>query len=350
MLVHGTTALSNSVGEVGMRWMASGMKSFLSEGAISGARDFIFERSGEMRNRMNEIDRDVRDALREMDLHSQGATVSGAAKGLDAVKRFAYFGVAQLDMMSALPTWMGAYNKSLHEGMSEQDAIYAADKAVRNAHGAGGVKDLAAVQRSKSEFFKLTTMFYSFWNHFYNRQRDIARTAASIPGSIQQGDYHKAAGDFGMVLARSLFYFVVPQMLHALINPHKGQGAGDDPNEPLALWAAKEIGLGLFSGIPIVRDLASSAMTGEDYKLSPVVQMASSLAKTGKDISAVAHGQPTPQQWVKHAVTNVGYVFGLPTGQASSTVQFLWDVADGRQSPQDVADWYHGLVFGNSSH
>ena len=348
MLVHGATALSNSIGEVGPRWMASGMKSFLSEGAMTGARDFIFERSGEMRNRMNEIDRDVRDALREMDLHSQGAAVSSAAKGLDAVKRFAYFGVAQLDMMSALPTWMGAYNKSLHEGMSEQDAIYAADKAVRNAHGAGGVKDLAAVQRSKSEFFKLTTMFYSFWNHFYNRQRDIARTAASIPGSIQSGNYEKAAGDFGMVLARSLFYFVVPQMLHALINPHKGQGAGDDPNEPLALWAAKEIGLGLFSGIPIVRDLAASAMSGSDYKLSPVVQMASSIGQTGKDISAVAHGQPVPQQWIKHAVTNAGYVFGLPTGQAASTTQFLWDVSNGRQSPQDIADWYHGLVFGHA--
>jgi hypothetical protein len=347
MLVHGATALSNSVGEVGPRWMASGMKSFLSEGAMTGARDFIFERSGEMRNRMNEIDRDVRDALREMDLHSQGAAVSSAAKGLDAVKRFAYFGVAQLDMLSALPTWMGAYNKSLHEGMSEQDAIYAADKAVRNAHGAGGVKDLAAVQRSKSEFFKLTTMFYSFWNHFYNRQRDIARTAASIPGSIQDGNYQKAAGDFGMVLARSLFYFAVPQLLHALINPHKGQG---DDSEPLALWAAKDIGLGLFSGIPIVRDLATSAMTGSDYKLSPVVQMASSLAKTGKDISAVAHGQAVPQQWVKHAVTNAGYVFGLPTGQVASTTQFLWDVSNGRQSPQDVADWYHGLVFGHAQH
>lgn len=350
MLVHGSTALSNSIGEVGPKWMASGMRSFLSEGAISGARDFIFERSGEMRNRMNEIDRDIRDALRDMDLHSQGTAIGTAGKGLDAVKRFAYFGVAQLDMMSAMPTWMGAYNKALHEGMAEQDAIYAADKAVRNAHGAGGVKDLSAVQRSKSEFMKLTTMFYSFWNHFYNRQRDIARTAASIPGSIQQGNYQKAAGDFGMVLARSLFYFIVPQMLHALINPHKGQGAGDDPNEPLALWAAKEIGLGMFSGIPIVRDLASSAMSGEDYKLSPVVQMVSSLGKSGKDIVNAAEGKPVSDQWVKHAVQNTGYVFGLPTGQGASTAQFLWDVGDGKQSPQDLSDWYHGLVFGRTDH
>jgi hypothetical protein len=346
MLVHGSTALSNSIGEIGPKWMASGMRSFLNEGAITGARDFIFERSGEMRNRMNEIDRDIRDALRDIDMQSQGTAIGVAGKGLDAVKRFAYFGVAQLDMLSALPTWMGAYNKALHEGMAEQDAIYAADKAVRNAHGAGGVKDLSAVQRSKSEFMKLTTMFYSFWNHFYNRQRDIARTAASIPGSLREGDYQKAAGDFGMVLARSLFYFIVPQMLHALINPPRNE----DPNEPLALWATKEIGLGMFSGIPIVRDLAASAMQGEDYKLSPVVQMVSSLGKTGKDIASAAQGKPVSDQWIKHAVTNAGYVFGLPTGQAASTAQFLWDVGDGHQSPQDISDWYHGLIFGHADH
>jgi hypothetical protein len=78
--------------------------------------------------------------------------------------------------------------------------------------------------------------------------------------------------------------------------------------------------------------------------------MAGSIAKTGKDISAVAHGQPVSDQWIKHAITNAGYVFGLPAGQAASTSQFLWDVSNGRQSPQDVADWYKGLVFGNTQH
>jgi hypothetical protein len=36
--------------------------------AVGANKDFVFERSGEMRNRMNEVDRDVREHLREIDL------------------------------------------------------------------------------------------------------------------------------------------------------------------------------------------------------------------------------------------------------------------------------------------
>ncbi|HDR8950748.1 TPA: hypothetical protein QDA82_001024 [Burkholderia vietnamiensis] len=342
MMIHGATAASNSVGEIGARWMLSGIHAFDTPAKWAATRDFVFERSGEMRNRMNEVDRDVRDALREMEQHSNR---NPAQKAYDGARRFAYYGISMLDMGSAMPTWVGAYNKSLHEGMSEQDAVYAADKAVRNAHGGGGSKDLAAIQRGP-EFQKLFTMFYSFWNHFYNRQRDIGRRAGQAYDAARSGDYKQAAHDFAMVLARSWFYFVIPQLIHAALKPAPGQQQHEDQSWPA--WAAEEIGLGLLSGIPVFRDIASAAMSGRDYEATPAAQMVNSMLKSGKDIAAATglSDHEVSDKWLKHAVQNAGYVFGLPTGQVSGSVQFLWDVMHGDQNPQDVADWLHGIVYG----
>jgi hypothetical protein len=347
MMVHGATAASNSVGEIGARWFLSGLKGFVgTPDKMVAARDFVFERSPEMRNRMNETDRDVRDALREMDLHGTTGAEGAVTRAVDPVKRFAYYGISMLDMASALPTWLGAYNKALHEGRTEEQAIYESDKAVRNAHGGGGTKDLAAIQRG-SEFQKLFTMFYSFWNHFYNRQRDIGRTAAGIPDQVRQGDYAGARRDFAMVLARSWFYFVIPQLLHAALKP-PAPGSQDEDKHWLA-WAAEEMGLGMFAGVPIVRDVASSIGTGRDYNPTPAAQVVTTIGHSAKDLKAAANSEPVSDKWLKHAVQTAGYVFGLPTGQLSTSTQFLWDVEHGNQAPDGLADWWHGLIYGTTA-
>ncbi|MFM0151451.1 hypothetical protein [Paraburkholderia sediminicola] len=342
MMIHGSTALSNSIGEIGPRWMMSGIHAFDTPAKWTSTRDFVFDRSGEMRNRMNEVDRDVRDALREMEIASNR---NPAQKAYDGARRFAYYGISMLDMGSAMPTWVGAYNKSLHEGLSEQDAVYAADKSVRNAHGGGGSKDLAAIQRGP-EFQKLFTMFYSFWNHFYNRQRDIGRRAVEAGNLARQGDYQGAARDFAMVAARSFFYFIIPQLIHAALKPTPATQQGEQQSWPG--WAAEEIGLGMLSGVPVFRDIANSAMSGRDYEATPAAQMVNSVLKSAKDVAAATglSDHDVSDKWVKHAVQNAGYVFGLPTGQVSGSAQFLWDVMHGDQDPKDVSDWLHGLVYG----
>ena len=71
------------------------------------------------------------------------------------------------------------------------------------------------------------------------------------------------------------------------------------------------------------------------------------MGQFGHDIEQKAKGEEASDKWLKHALTTAGYVFGLPTGQAASSIQFLWDVGDGTQSPQNLANWYHGLVHGN---
>ncbi|KAG0013820.1 hypothetical protein BGZ81_000822, partial [Podila clonocystis] len=301
-----------------------------------------FRPCGEMRHRMGEVDRDIREALREMELASESGPLGTLQRLNHAVKRTAYYGIAMLDMASALPTWLGAYNRALHEGLGEESAIYAADHSVRNAHGGAGIKDMAAIQRG-SEFQKLFTMFYSFWNHFYNRQRDIARRAASIPGSLRAWKYEKAREDFSLVLARSWFYFVVPQLMHAALKPSY---SNEEDEEHWAHWAAEELALGMFSGIPVARDIAGSVLGGRSYVATPAAQMVITTLRSAKDLSHLMRDEDVSDTWRQHALQTAGYVFGLPTGQAAQTGLYLWDVMQGEEDPQDLADWWRGVVYG----
>lgn len=335
MLIHGATAASNSIGELGPKWMLSGMNSFFgTPEKMAAARDFVFERSGEMRHRMNDVDRDVRDGLSELE-GKQGVTY--------AARRFAYYGISALDMASALPTWMGAYNKALAGGMGEEQAIYAADKSVRVAHGGGHIKDLPAVQRG-TEWQKLFTMFYSFWSHFYNRQRHMGRQLVEAGHELAEGDYQGAAKDFSMVLSRSLFYFIIPQMIHATL---RTKGKTDEDKSWLHL-AAEEVGMGLFAGVPVLRDIAHSVFLGRDYEATPAAQIVKSFLASGKDLAAAAGATDSEvsDKWVRHAMETAGYTFGLPLGQPAGTAQFLWDVIHGDQDPQGVTDWMHGVIYG----
>ncbi|TDY25751.1 hypothetical protein B0G81_6234 [Paraburkholderia sp. BL6665CI2N2] len=337
ILKHGGAAALNSVGEIGPRWMASGVNAFRQD--MAGTRDFVFERSGEMRHRMEQVDRDVRDLIRNVQIDSQSGPVSAATKTLNAARRYGYYGISMIDMASAMPTWMGAYTKGLHENMTEQEAIYYADKAVRNAHGGGGTKDQAAIQRG-SEFQKAITMFYSFFNHFYNRQRDIGRSVVSGFGNVQQGDFKAAGGDFARVLAKSFWYFAAVAAWDTLIK-------GTPHSESFVAHFAKELaGLGL-AGVPLVRDIAPTLLHDQQFSATPLAQAAQAISNVVKDGAHAATGGKV-QHPVAHAVQAAGYAFGLPVGQATTTGRFLWDATDGQQRPQDIAGWFHGLVSGRA--
>ena len=326
MVIHGMSAALNSLGEAGVRPMASAVQTFMRD--PSGTRDFVFERSGEMRNRMNEVDRDMRDVLLEM---------GGEHGPLATVRRFSMQGVAMLDMASAMPTWLAGYNISLKAGMDDASAVYAADQMVRNAHGAGGAKDSAAIQRG-SETQKLFTMFYTFWNHLYNRQRDLFRDARQM----------QSARDFGSVLGRSFFYLIAPPVIHGLIAGGGPATNDDGEQESWAGWAAKHIGLGLLSGVPVVRDVAGALGSGRSYEMSPAAGGINKAVQLGKDAGralGMIDGEPS-DRWVQHAIETPGYFLGLPTGQAAGAAQYLWDVMRGEQDPQGVSDWLHGIMYG----
>lgn len=316
---------------IGSRWMASGMKATMSDPV--GTYDFVMERSKEVSSRMETMERDINANIRDL---------QGKSGLLANVRRFAFHGIGYMDRVVVVPAWIGSYNKALREGMSEDEAVYYADKIIRATQGSGAAKDLAAVQRN-NEWMRLATMFYSYASAFYNRQRNLGRDAA---GAWREKD----AKALPSLVARAWWLFAVAPLLGALPGALlSGGGPDDDKDETWFGWAMGVMGANFFYGIPIVRDVASSAASGFDYSFTPASRMIDTIMRAGSDLVALAdmdeETEPSKRA-VKTAVESVGYVAKLPVGQISNAAQFIADWASGEADPDGVGDWLTGLQRG----
>ena len=334
---HGLTAASNSVGELGVKWMSQGLREFYGPG-MRDKWQMIKDKSPEMAYRLDAYDKDL---MQSYDHLLKDSAYTAFQKG---AQHFGHMGVSYVDMGTAAPTWLGAYRKALSEDKTEADAIYFADKTVRNAHGAQGITDTAQIQRA-SGAVNLVNMFYGFFNHIYNRQRTAVIDASRGVSLAKQGDYRAATRNFGSVLAKSWYYLAVPGMIEALIATG---GPKEDKDEGWGGWAAKAILGQTAAGIPILRDIAKAAIEGRDYEGSPIVNAVNGVLRGGRDISKIVQGEDAPSSTSKHIATAAGLVSGLPTQAPFTAGKFLWDYNNGDADPQTVGDWLRGLTTGKT--
>lgn len=350
--VHGLSAGMESVAELGPVWFGKGLADFSNPLQWKANKEAIFAKSSEMRDRADEVDRDIREHLRSLDTALMDPTSSAMARGANLLRSHAYDLIGGLDMATALPTWQGAYLKGMTPvdkgglGLGEADAVYFADKTVRNAHGGTGVKDMAAIQRG-SEFQKLFTMFYTFWNHNVNRLIDTGKLIGSSEhrAAMKEANHWSDSQVAATVILRTLVYTLGVQTMHALFHPPKD----GDPDSWL-MYAAKEMGSVAFGGIPIARDIYAHYATGRDYNATPAAGIIDTIGKTGTDLGAALTGKQVDDKWVKHLVATGGVVFNLPTGQPANAAQFLWDIGNGTADPTSIKDWYNGLMHGDVKH
>ncbi|MGL5735497.1 MAG: hypothetical protein ACRCYS_11575 [Beijerinckiaceae bacterium] len=321
------SGLTNSAGLIGGKWVATGMAEWTSK--RGEAKAMVFAASPELARRAQEFDRDVNAAFAQM---------SGKSSRLDSVRSMAFWGIGFIDVhMVAIPTWLGAYRKGLFEGMSEEDASAYGDKIVRTSQSAGRAKDLAALQDS-SEGFRIMTMFYSYFNALYQQQRMAVRAAKA-------GDFRKA----GQI---AFYAMIAGPLMSALLT-----GDWPDEEEDFFDWATTRIFFGLWSGIPLVRDFASSAQqvaTGRARDLKdaldradqPVVRAMVSLGTLMDTFYKGMTKDEMPEKWLKNVIETPGYFVGLPTGQVGATVDYLYGVASGEQHPDDSGDFAYGVIKG----
>lgn len=319
---------SNSFEVVGERWVGPAIARAAANPIE--AYNFVIERSGEVRARMDTLDRDIRDNMKRQ---------AGGVR-LDAVKRFAFHGIGYMDRVVVVPTWIGAYDKAIAAGMTEDQAIYAADKAVRQSQGSGAAKDLAAVQAGRGvagEALKLLTMFYSYMSAFYQRQRTLGRDIGR--GSVRDLPRH---------LARAWWLVIVPPVLSELLAM---RGPDEDDDEEWGAWAFKKIALAQFGAIPVARDVmpilyakwADEKTFG--YRATPATGAIESLSRLSDELERAAEGEET-KQLTRTSIETVGYFTGLTTGQIAATSQFLVDVGAGDADPQGLSDWMEGITTG----
>jgi hypothetical protein len=339
ILVH-TSGLVYGTEVIGEKWMAQGMAAMAKD--YRGTVNHVLEQSPEVRAHLEHFDNDIR---KQIDKLNDGRPLTKAAAHIREAQRFLFHGIGFMVQRVSVPVWVGAYNKGISEGLSDADAKFAADKAVRKTMGSAGAKDLAAIQRGTGkwgEVAKLFTMFYTQMSAQYQRQRTLYRDAT--------GQDVRQPRSLGRLAARAWWLIAIAPMWDAAIKMALG-GHGPDDDEWWATFVFKHMLANQLAPIPGLRDLFQptwNAVAGHKVfnpSVTPLQKVYDSVINLGKDLGNVAHGKPT-KQLTRHALESVGYATGLVPGQFASATQFLVDLSNGQAHPHSVSDWVQGLSTG----
>jgi hypothetical protein len=277
--------------------------------------------SGEMRNRFDTRDINMRDKLREL----QGRSDQWAQ-----VQRAAIMGIGWAELLVSAPTWWGAYLDARAQEMSEEDAIHRADLAVTKSQGASGAKDLAAVAAKDSDLMRMFTLFYTPFSALYSQLRDIGHKF----GGIQ--DVPRA---FNQIFWVWIFAATVGEL---------ASGKAPDPEDPPEEWAKwwlKAVGIYPFLTIPILRDVLSGMVGGYGYTFSPVAQAFEATARAGTAGVKAVMDDGEWSKFANHAFKAASYWVGAPTGQLTITGDYLYDLYNGEEHPESLGELAKNLIY-----
>jgi hypothetical protein len=349
--LHGGSAAMNSVAEVGGRGIRSFLKTaavdvpaataqwvyaqslrrlFASPESMRYVTSYAFDKSGELRNRKITLDNSIR-AQVEKSFGQKGWGAMRAAFG-----QYTMGIVANLDMWSAIATWKASYDVQILKGAPEADAVYVADKTVRNAHGAGGLTDVAAIQRG-NEFMKWLTMFMGYFVHNYNRQRNMARV-------LNNKTELEGTGKWSMIAAATMANIVGPALWHAYL-----RGPEKDEDQNLGEWVAESltnplvISSQLGGSLPIVREMLYSLEHGKGAS-QPLGEFIDGTLGPLRDAIKFGAGAEVSDKWVQHALEFPGWTMGLSTKEIARAGQYLWDYSQDNVAPEGWYDWYKGMT------
>ncbi len=289
--------LTQSITRVGAKWVGKGVVRYV--GSPFETVDEVHEKSEFMR---------TRGLTRLREIAEVKSQVKGQTKVRRAIDSSAYFLMLRAQQVADIPTWWGAYEKALSEGIGEDRAIALADQAVIDSQGGGSLKDQSAIERG-GPALKLFTTFYSFFNVSLNLGAGAAMTADSKA---------KLAADY-------LLLYSVPVVLAAALKDALTPGDSGDWEDPEKIWkklAGEHLGF-LFNLMFGVRELsgAALALTGTnqyptDYHGPVGLRLYSDVEKLTKQIN-----QGELDSGLRKAIINVtGELARLPAAQVNRTL------------------------------
>lgn len=255
----------------------------------NNTRDFVLEHSIFMRERVQTLDKDLKQGLsiggkgiRINDTNIANYRAEQLADIRDEVNQMGFRLLTETDFALSIPVWKFAYDQKQaeligKEGVSlewiEQQSIEAGDRAVRDIFGSGDTKDAAAIQRARSSVMQMFVPFYSYANTLYN--------------IITEGNYaRKDTGDYARFV-KMLWWTLISQAVGMVAYKALTNGDDDKP-EDLAKSFIEELVAQGTMGIPLVRDITNMAMKfvlGERPYNKGNTVLATSIAEKFFDVS-----------------------------------------------------------------
>lgn len=302
---------------IGYRDTAAGLKKVYSNPLrLPELLEETFARSPMMAERMRSFDREIRDMTKKL------MPSSGLFGWVDKIRDSAFLPIGVIQMGVDLPTWWGGYIRGLREfhGDETRAAEYA-DSIVRMSQGSGSTKDLARVQRG-GPLLRLATMFYSYFNTFYNL---AARRFTELRLDRSPAAVFRAANT-------ALLLWFLPSVLGELV-----AGRGPDDDEEWDEWIGMQILQYPFQAVVGVRDLASGIFGEYGYQITPAESAPASLVRWFKAVNRALEEEDAGEL-AKPTAEAAGYLFGLPMKQPIITVGNIWDYVTGEDPDFYVRD------------
>jgi hypothetical protein len=227
----------------------------LAAGAAATARPqhvrYVMEVSGEMRARRKSMDREVSQVLKNL---------AGKAGVLTGAQRFSMEAIAQVQFYAVdMPVWTAAYNRALRADPADTErAVRYADRVVRLSQSAGGLKDLAAVQRHKG-LIKGLTMFYSFFSALYAALRGLGvEFTDGVRKNPIAATTRAATRVFVLLALQSVATGLIREELPEM-EPE------DEDAQTLLRYVVAESAATALGTIPVVREIAAGLASGYGY-------------------------------------------------------------------------------------
>ena len=323
---HTLTALFNSIKEVGGADFRDAVASLFSDSGRGGSNwDFAMKTSEELQRRHQNFVEQVSGA--------QETTLEGR-NFRQSMLKFGTTPVAMLDLASAVPTWLAAYKRNLESGKSHGDAVFAADYAVRRAHGSTAITSRPAVMRNYPGIASL----YNFMNRMAQYQYELGWKARDLLTGKADGKEAQWTKDVMLGL-------FVNVLLVGLVDVAVSDLTDKDT---YASTIAKSIATGVAAPWWGARDIMHAVL----HKSDPMLGLGSTELKVVtdaiRDINSKDFGMSRNRlgKTVKHVNNMLGLATGLTNAEIGNLAEYIVDLNNGRAKPKTAGDWWRGITKG----
>jgi GGDEF domain-containing protein len=314
-LLHLPSNVFNSAWEIGFGRTAKMLtSSFMDHVTGKGdLKDFVFEKSERMKQRLTVRDRDIMDMSRKW----QG---EGGIKG--ALPHYAFMAIHFADEAVSIPLWAEVYRSHVAD-LGEAKAKALADEAVTRTLGSGSMVDRIGAQRGGG-LKKLYTMFYSWMSVMFNR--------AWLDGKIAGLEYSKGnVGAAASIIAKATFFAWLLPAAHEALLAEAMRNAPDDGDEERAKRILGKLIEHPFAYMLIARDVAP-----------PLIHTA--LGEKGLD-----HYQMSPiEQAFQNLIMPAGHAIHIALSEKEADEKFAEEMARAAAqlagTPQQVNAWAFNLL------
>lgn len=337
VLKHGPTAAVQSLHEVGVVPFLKALKGLTSINERTGETNwkFAISTSEELQRRHQNYVETLGGATGLLQPRS------GFASFRSTVQRFSAAPVAASDLLSAVPTWLAQYEKSLGEGLSHGDAVYDADRAVRRAHGSVAITNRSSVMRggAMAQWF---ASVYGFFNHIMNRQYELLWKSGEALGEAKAGNYREAMSQAPELTSMLFAYVLAPALIEEMVTPLMS-----DDKESWGKKAAKGVAYTLGASWVGIRDIANAILNGRDPTIGLMQTSAKTLTDFTRDLGKKApFSKEHAGKVVKDGATMLGGLTGVVPAQAGRVAEFGLNVSTGHDKPKGPWGWLTGARYG----